>query len=83
VICATCAAAVAATAGWAVRRGHRVAVQATGHGLVSGALLNFLGAAGPERVRGAWNRVDRARLVDVGRRYDPADVFAFGQAIDG
>lgn len=46
-----------------------------------GSLLNFLGAANPERVRQLWNEADQARLLAVKHQYDPANVFAFGSAI--
>jgi len=42
-------------------------------------LLNFLGSAVPERLRALWGEPDRARLCAVKRRYDPANLFAFGQ----
>ena len=47
-----------------------------------GALVNFLGdATTPEQVRAAWSPEVLARLLEVKRRHDPADVFRFGHAI--
>jgi FAD/FMN-containing dehydrogenase len=46
-----------------------------------GALLNFLGAANPERVGRLWDPADRARLLAVRRRVDPTGLFAPAQAI--
>ena len=43
------------------------------------ALLNFLGAAVPQRLRALWGEPDRERLCAVKRRYDPTNLFAFGQ----
>jgi len=42
-------------------------------------LLNFLGSAVPERLRALWGEPDRTRLCAVKRRYDPDNVFGFGQ----
>jgi len=41
-----------------------------------GALVNFLGQAGPDRVGALWNDADRARLLGTARRFDPAATFA-------
>lgn len=46
-----------------------------------GSLLNFLGWAGPERVGRLWDDADRARLLAVKRRVDPAGVFSYGHVI--
>ncbi|QJY45971.1 FAD-binding oxidoreductase [Pseudonocardia broussonetiae] len=48
-----------------------------------GALLNFLGQAGPERVAALWDDADRARLLAVRRALDPDRVFSPGQALPG
>jgi hypothetical protein len=39
-------------------------------------LVNLLGQAGPARVGQLWNHIDRARLLRIRDRYDPAGVFA-------
>ncbi|GAA4686666.1 FAD-binding oxidoreductase [Pseudonocardia yuanmonensis] len=41
-----------------------------------GSLVNFLGQAGPARVGALWSDDDRARLLAIARRFDPAGVFA-------
>ncbi|MCW0215620.1 MAG: FAD-binding oxidoreductase [Pseudonocardia sp.] len=41
-----------------------------------GALINLLGQAGPERVGRIFAPADRARLLEIARRYDPAGTFA-------
>ncbi len=46
-----------------------------------GALLNFLGAAGPEQVGSLWAADDLARLQQVRRRVDPSGVFAHGHVL--
>ncbi|GAA2549382.1 FAD-binding oxidoreductase [Pseudonocardia hydrocarbonoxydans] len=46
-----------------------------------GALLNFLGAAGPDRVARLWDDTDRARLLAVKERLDPTGVFRHGHAL--
>ncbi|MBW0117851.1 FAD-binding oxidoreductase [Pseudonocardia abyssalis] len=46
-----------------------------------GALLNFLGAAGPERVARLWGDADRERLLAVRDRLDPGRVLAPGLAL--
>ncbi|WP_300018379.1 FAD-binding protein [Pseudonocardia sp.] len=46
-----------------------------------GALLNFLGAAGPDRVLGLWDDADRARLLAVKHRLDPTTMFSCGHAL--
>jgi FAD/FMN-containing dehydrogenase len=48
-----------------------------------GSLLNFLGWAGPERVRRLWDDADRARLLAVKERMDPGNVFSCGHALVG
>ncbi|MHA6785804.1 FAD-binding oxidoreductase [Pseudonocardia saturnea] len=48
-----------------------------------GPLLNFLGWAGPDRVRRLWDDADRARLLAVKERLDPANVFSCGHALVG
>lgn len=48
-----------------------------------GSLLNFLGWAGPDRVRRLWDDADRARLLTVKRRVDPANLFCTGHALVG
>ncbi len=45
------------------------------------SLLNFLGPAGPEHVGALWSGGDRARLLAVKRRLDPAGVFSTGHLI--
>jgi FAD/FMN-containing dehydrogenase len=45
-----------------------------------GGLLNFQGVADPARVASLWSDTDRARLLAVKRRVDPAGVFSTGQA---
>ncbi|MBW0088799.1 FAD-binding oxidoreductase [Pseudonocardia sp. KRD-184] len=46
-----------------------------------GALLNFLGQAGPDRVAALWDDADRARLLAVRRALDPGSVFSPGHAL--
>ncbi|MGY1810729.1 FAD-binding oxidoreductase [Blastococcus sp. SYSU D00669] len=46
-----------------------------------GALLNFLGAAGPQEVGTLWGDGDLERLIAVKRRVDPEDVFRFGHRV--
>jgi FAD/FMN-containing dehydrogenase len=46
-----------------------------------GPLLNFLGCAGPERVARLWDDADRARLLAVKDRLDPANLFSSGHAL--
>ncbi|GAA1834484.1 FAD-binding oxidoreductase [Pseudonocardia ailaonensis] len=41
-----------------------------------GALVNLLGQAGPARVGALWGDEDRARLLAIARRLDPAGTFA-------
>jgi FAD binding domain len=41
-----------------------------------GGLLNFLGQAGPDRVGQLWDPADRARLLAIRERFDPAELFA-------
>lgn len=45
-----------------------------------GGLLNFHGVADPASVGGLWSDTDRARLLAVKQRLDPAGVFSTGQA---
>ncbi|MBV9923260.1 MAG: FAD-binding oxidoreductase [Pseudonocardia sp.] len=59
------------------------AVAAAGAGVVealrpwaNGCLINFLGQAGPERVGQLWSPADRARLVAIRERFDPAALLA-------
>jgi FAD/FMN-containing dehydrogenase len=59
------------------------AVAAAGAGVVEalrpwarGCLINFLGQAGPERVGQLWCPADRARLVAIRERFDPAGLLA-------
>jgi hypothetical protein len=59
------------------------AVAAAGAGVIEalrpwarGCLINFLGQAGPERVGQQWNPADRARLVAIRERFDPAGLLA-------
>lgn len=46
-----------------------------------GSLLNVLGCAGPDRVTRLWDDADRARLLAVKGRLDPANVFSSGHAL--
>jgi FAD/FMN-containing dehydrogenase len=46
-----------------------------------GALLNFLGSAGPDRVRRLWDDADLGRLLAVKLRVDPGNVFSTGPAL--
>jgi FAD/FMN-containing dehydrogenase len=46
-----------------------------------GALLNFLGSAGPDRVRRLWDDADLDRLLAVKRRLDPGGLFSTGHAL--
>lgn len=48
----------------------------TGRGLV-----NFQGAANPERVGRLWSDADRSRLLAAKRRFDPENLFRFGSAL--
>lgn len=41
-----------------------------------GCLINFLGQAGPGRVGQLWGPADRARLVAIRERFDPAGLLA-------
>jgi hypothetical protein len=41
-----------------------------------GGLVNLLKPAGPDRVGRRWDDRDRARLLDVKRRHDPAGTFS-------
>jgi len=41
-----------------------------------GGLLNFLGQAGPGRVGQLWGPAERARLVAIRERFDPAGLLA-------
>ena len=40
-----------------------------------GGLINFLGQAGPDRVGQLWGAADRARLLAIRERVDPAGLF--------
>jgi hypothetical protein len=40
-----------------------------------GGLINFLGHAGPDRVGQLWGAADRARLLAIRERVDPAGLF--------
>ena len=64
------------------------AVAAAGAGVVealrpwaNGCLINFLGQAGPERVGQLWSPADRARLLAIRERFDPAGLLATNVAI--
>jgi hypothetical protein len=46
----------------------------------AGGLLNFQGVADPARVASLWSDTDRARLLAVKQRVDPAGLFSTGQA---
>ena len=46
-----------------------------------GGLLNFQGVADPARVSSLWSDADRARLLAVKQRVDPAGIFSTGQAL--
>jgi hypothetical protein len=48
----------------------------TGHDL-----FNLIGPADPARVSSLWSPADRARLVDIKRRVDPAGMFGAGHTI--
>jgi hypothetical protein len=57
------------------------AVAAVGAGVVEalralarGGLINFLGQAGPDRVGRLWSPAERARLVAIRERFDPAEL---------
>jgi FAD/FMN-containing dehydrogenase len=59
------------------------AVAAAGAGVVEalrpwacGGLLNLLGQAGPDRVGQLWSAAERARLLAIRERFDPAGLFA-------
>jgi hypothetical protein len=41
----------------------------------SGGLINFLGHAGPDRVGQLWGPAERARLLAIRERVDPAGLF--------
>ena len=47
-----------------------------------GALLDFLGSAGPDRVRRLWDDADLGRLLAVKRRLDPGGLFSTGHALE-
>ncbi len=69
--------------------GQEDAARAAVDGLIDGvqswttgtALLNFLGAATPDRVRRAWTPEMYARLLRVKHRVDPGNMFRFGHAL--
>src|SRR5262249_9189321 len=44
-------------------------------------LFNLIGPATPQRVSALWSPADRARLVDIKRRVDPAGMFGAGHKI--
>jgi len=44
-------------------------------------LFNLIGPATPERVAGLWNEQDRARLLAVKHRLDPAGMFGAGHTL--
>jgi hypothetical protein len=44
-------------------------------------LFNLIGRASPQRVAGLWDEQDRARLLAVKRRLDPAGLFGGDHAI--
>jgi FAD/FMN-containing dehydrogenase len=46
-----------------------------------GSLLNFVGGRGAQQVAGLWGADDRARLLAVKRRLDPAGVLRHGHVI--
>ncbi len=46
-----------------------------------GAYLNFLGDEGEGRVRAAYDEASYARLLELKRRYDPANLFQLNQNI--
>jgi FAD/FMN-containing dehydrogenase len=46
-----------------------------------GGLLNFQGVADPARVSSLWSDADRARLLAVKQRVDPAGIFSTGRAL--
>ena len=43
--------------------------------------FNFIGPATPDRVAGLWSEQDRARLLAVKRRLDPAGMFGAGHTL--
>jgi FAD/FMN-containing dehydrogenase len=46
-----------------------------------GAYINFLGQEGGERVKAAYGAAKYARLVELKRKYDPANLFSLNQNV--
>ena len=44
-------------------------------------LFNLIGPATRDRISTLWSQADRARLVDIKRRVDPAGMFGAGHTI--
>jgi hypothetical protein len=58
----------------------RAAFDALRPHLADAVYVNNLGAEGPDRVRAAYG-TNHARLVELKRRYDPANVFRLNQNV--